>query len=83
MKRFCNTVKGLTEEQEKEFARDSKEFVKKETEKFLKQNEEPQDSEVDGWVIMPLDLFFNNFLFPIPDIKRPWEDLDDLDWDFD
>ena len=47
MKRFCNTVKGLTEVQEKEFARDSKEFVKKETEKFLKQNEEPQKSEDD------------------------------------
>ena len=48
MKRLCNTVKGLTEIQEKEFAKDSQEFVKKETEKFLKQNEEPQESEVDG-----------------------------------
>ena len=46
MKKFCNTVKGLTKEQEKEFAKDSKEFVKKETEKFRKQNE-PQESEDD------------------------------------
>jgi len=26
---------------------------------------------------MPLDLFFDNFPFPVPDIDRPWEDLDD------
>ncbi len=32
---------------------------------------------------MPLDLFFDNFPFPIPDIERPWEDLDDIDKDFD
>jgi len=31
---------------------------------------------------MPLDLFFHNFPFPVPDIDRPWEDLDDLDEDF-
>jgi len=23
---------------------------------------------------MPLDLLFNNFPFPIPDIDRPWDD---------
>ena len=45
MKRFCNTVKGLTKEQEKEFAIDSKEFVKKEKEKFLEQNKENSNGE--------------------------------------
>ena len=45
MKRFCNTVKGLTKEQEKEFAIDSKEFAKKEKEKFLEQNKETQEEE--------------------------------------
>jgi len=29
---------------------------------------------------MPLDLFFDNFPFPIPDIDKPWDDLDE---DFD
>jgi len=24
-------------------------------------------------------LFFDNFPFPMPDINRPWEDLDDLE----
>ena len=34
---------------------------------------------------MPLDLFFDNPLdiFPdLPDIVRPWEDIDDLEEDF-
>ena len=26
---------------------------------------------------MPLDLFFDNFPFPIPDIDRPWDDLEE------
>ncbi len=43
MKRFCNTVKGLTKEQEKEFAKDSKEFVKKETKKFQDEESESED----------------------------------------
>jgi len=47
LKRLCNTVRGLTKEQEIEFAKDSQEFVKKETEKFRNQNKKSQDSEAD------------------------------------
>ena len=43
--RFCTKTKGLNEEQNKEFAKDLKEFTKKETEKF---REDSQESEVDG-----------------------------------
>ena len=42
--KFCAKTKGLTEEQNKEFAKDLKEFTKKEAEKFRK---EPQESEDD------------------------------------
>jgi len=45
LKKFCNTVKGLTEKQEIEFAKDSQDFAKKEAEKFRKQNEESKESE--------------------------------------
>lgn len=42
MKRLCNTIKGLSEEQEREHAKDSIEFAKKQTEKFRKQNKDKQ-----------------------------------------
>jgi len=45
LKKFCNTVKGLTKEQEKEFARDSKEFVKKEVKKFREESQKSEDDE--------------------------------------
>lgn len=37
--RFCAKTKGLSEDQNKEFAKDLKEFTSKEAKKF--QNEEP------------------------------------------
>jgi len=43
--KFCAKTKGLTEEQNKEFAKDLKSFTKKEAEKF--KDEEPQKSEDD------------------------------------
>jgi len=43
--KFCAKTKGLTEEQNIEFAKDLKKFTKKEAEKF--KDEEPQESEVD------------------------------------
>ena len=42
--KFCAKTKGLTEEQNKEFAKDLKSFTKKEAEKF---KDEPQESEDD------------------------------------
>jgi len=45
LKKFCNTVKGLTEKQEIEFAKDSQDFAKKEAEKFRKQNKKSQEDQ--------------------------------------
>jgi len=41
--KFCTRTKGLTEEQEKQYAKDLKEFSKKEGEKF--RNQEPNEEE--------------------------------------
>ena len=41
--KFCAKTKGLTEEQNKEFAKDLKKFTKQEAEKF--KDEEPQEAE--------------------------------------
>jgi len=43
--RFCAKTKGLTEDQNKEFAKDLKEFTQKEAEKF--KDEEPQENQED------------------------------------
>ena len=42
--KFCAKTKGLNEDQNKQFAKDLKDFTKKEAEKF---REEPQESEDD------------------------------------
>ena len=41
--KFCAKTKGLTEEQNKEFAKDLKKFTKREAEKF--KDEEPPEDE--------------------------------------
>jgi len=41
--KFCTKTKGLTEEQNKEFAKDLKEFAKNEAEKF--QNDKDQEEK--------------------------------------
>ena len=40
MNRFCTRTKGLTEEQNKQYAKDLKEFSKQEAEKFRNQEQE-------------------------------------------
>ena len=44
MNRFCTRTKGLTEEQNKQYAKDLKEFSKQEAEKFRNQEAESQDA---------------------------------------
>jgi len=44
MNRFCTRTKGLTEEQNKQYAKDLKEFSKQEAEKFRNQKQEPKDA---------------------------------------
>lgn len=39
--KFCTRTKGLNEDQEKQYAKDLKEFTQKEAEKF--RNQEPQE----------------------------------------
>ncbi|MEX0855184.1 MAG: hypothetical protein WD018_05415 [Nitrosopumilaceae archaeon] len=41
--KFCTKTKGLTEEQNKQYAKDLKEFSKTEAEKFRNQTEEPNE----------------------------------------
>lgn len=43
MTRFCTRTKGLTEEQNKQYAKDLKEFSRIEAEKF--RNQEPEQLE--------------------------------------
>ena len=43
--RFCAKTKGLTKEQNKEFAKDLKEFTKQEAEKFRNQEVQTEDSD--------------------------------------
>lgn len=43
--RFCTKTKGLDEDQNKEFAKDLKEFAKTEAEKFRKEPQESKDDE--------------------------------------
>ena len=43
MTKFCTRTKGLSEEQNKQYAKDLKEFSKKEAEKF--RNQEPNEEE--------------------------------------
>jgi len=43
--KFCTRTKGLKEEQNKEFAKDLKQFAKQEAEKF--RNQEPKEGESD------------------------------------
>jgi len=45
MTRFCTRTKGLSEEQDKQYAKDLKEFSKKEAEKFRNQEQEPNEDE--------------------------------------
>ena len=44
MNRYCTRTKGLTEEQNKQYAKDLKEFSKIEAEKFRNQEAESQDA---------------------------------------
>lgn len=41
--KFCTKTKGFSEEQNKEFAKDLKDFTKKEAEKFRDQTKEPEE----------------------------------------
>jgi len=43
MNRFCTRTKGFTEEQNKQYAKDLKEFSKKEAEKFRNQEQESNE----------------------------------------
>ena len=45
MTRFCTRTKGLSEEQNKQYAKDLKNFSKKEAEKFRNQSQEPNEDE--------------------------------------
>jgi len=45
MTRFCTRTKGLSEEQNKQYAKDLKQFSKTEAEKFRKQTQEPNEDE--------------------------------------
>lgn len=45
MTRFCTKTKGLTEEQNKQYAKDLKEFSTKEAEKFRNQELDQEESE--------------------------------------
>ena len=44
MNRYCTRTKGLTEDQNKQYAKDLKEFSKQEAEKFRNQEPESQDA---------------------------------------
>lgn len=44
MTRFCTRTKGFTEDQNKQYAKDLKEFSKQEAEKFRNQEPESQDA---------------------------------------
>lgn len=44
MMRFCTKTKGLSEDQNKQFAKDLKDFTKKEAEKF---RNEPKEDGLD------------------------------------
>ena len=44
MNRFCTRTKGLSKEQNKEFAKDLKEFSKQEAEKFRNQEQESHEA---------------------------------------
>jgi mRNA-degrading endonuclease RelE of RelBE toxin-antitoxin system len=41
--KFCTKTKGFSEEQNKEFAKDLKDFTKKEAEKFRDRTKEPEE----------------------------------------
>ncbi len=43
--KFCTRTKGLSKEQNKEFAKDLKEFTKQEAEKFRNQEVQTEDSD--------------------------------------
>ena len=43
--KFCARTKGLSEEQNKEFAKDLKAFTKKEAKKFQNEDQESEDEE--------------------------------------
>jgi len=43
--KFCARTKGLSEEQNKEFAKNLKEFTKKEAEKFRNKESNEEDKE--------------------------------------
>ncbi len=43
--KFCTRTKGLSKEQNKEFAKDLKEFTKQEAEKFQNQEVQTEDSD--------------------------------------
>ena len=45
MNRYCTRTKGLTEAQNKQYAKDLKEFSKQEAEKFRNQEQDPKESE--------------------------------------
>ena len=44
MNRYCTRTKGLTEDQNKQYAKDLKEFSKQEAENFRNQEAESQDA---------------------------------------
>jgi len=43
--KFCTETRGLDEEKNKEYAKDLKEFAKKEAKKFRNDKEEDEDEE--------------------------------------
>ncbi len=43
--RFCTQTKGLDEEKNKEYAKDLKEFAKKEAEKFRNEKQSNEEAE--------------------------------------
>jgi len=45
MTRFCTRTKGFTPDQNKQFAKDLKDFAKQEAEKFRDESETQEDSE--------------------------------------